>query len=364
MKLNKIGIITINDENNYGNRLQNYAVHSVISSLGYTCETIAHQSVLPQGYKLKLLLKKLGCTIVPVLMQRKRPEILREFNFKNFTKRYIATKYYYNDSLQLSSDIIEKYDYFVVGSDQVWNPTFGNYNKIIDDMFLKFAKPKQKVCFAPSFGIDEIPSEWQSVFKENLSTFNNISVREYSGAKIVKELTGKEAEVLIDPTMMINKDEWLIISKPSKANTSKPYMLQYFLGNQNEIYKEQLEEISTRNNLSIYKLLDLSMPELYVAAPDEFIDLISKAALICTDSFHAVIFSILFCKPFIVFKRNDENVDMSSRIDNLLSMLKLEYRKCGNIENEDIFDKDYSHVPIILLEERNKSLNYLKEILK
>jgi len=358
-KKNRIGIITIYGENNFGNRLQNYAVHRVLTDLGNKCQTIAHQMPLSPKDKLKTLIKTWIFTIFPLVLQKKRPEDFREFKFKKFTKQYIPTKHYYTNALHLSKDIANEYDYFVIGSDQVWNPTFGNYGKIIDDMFLKFAKPNQKICFAPSFGIDEIPSEWKGVIKENLNTLSNISVREESGAKIVKELIGKEAEVLIDPTMMLSKEEWLTIAKPTKVDTLKPYMLQYFLGNQNVKHENELERISNQHNLVIYKLLDLTMPELYDAAPDEFIDLISKSTLICTDSFHAVVFSILFGKPFIVFKRNDNNVDMSSRIDTLFRKFNLKSRYYHEIGDADIFFCDYSQCYLSLVSERKKVIDFL-----
>lgn len=103
-----------------------------------------------------------------------------------------------------------KYDYFITGSDQVWNP---HYNFIGTSDLLAFAKPEQRISYSASFGVDEIPDEKKKEYTENLSQFMALSVREKRGAEIIKELTGKDAQVVLDPTMLLTSDQWSKVEK-------------------------------------------------------------------------------------------------------------------------------------------------------
>ena len=360
----KIGILTITNGENYGNRLQNYAVQYVLESIGCQVETIRNTTNQRRISKIK---DKLN-TISPIynLTGIKRIQLLnrllRAYRFNEFTKKYIhQSKFIINKDVK-PPDIKKYYDYFICGSDQIWNPKF-YFNSEID--FLTFAEPEQRIAYAPSFGIDEIPKEKVEEYKKLINGIRCLSVREKSGAKIIKTLTGREAEVLIDPTLMLTKKEWLRISSKPKINLNEKYMLIYFLGVLNEETKEDIKNISQKNGLKIINLLDVSNKESSFFNPKEFIYLINNAELMCTDSFHGVAFSILMNTNFLVFSRKGATYSMNSRMENILELFNMEdriYEECK--DKERIFNMNFNKVKKILDREREKALEYLKTSLK
>ena len=375
--LKKIGIITINDYSNYGNRLQNYATQEVLRSLGYEVETIVNspykkQKISDMFNKAKKM--QINELIIKVFRKiryklfknsdEKKNKMLDEIRinkFRNFTNENISETPYVISNDNMPSDLGEKYSAFIVGSDQVWNPNF-RMSSFID--FLTFAPKKKRIAYAASFGISTLPEEYVYDYSRWLSEMEHISVREDTGAKIVKKLTGKNVEVLIDPTLMLTKEQWLSISRPAICKPDKSYLLTYFLGGISSESRVWINSIVKNTDLDIVNLADIEDERRYIADPAEFLDYINSCEAFLTDSFHGVAFSILFKKPFIIFERNGDIHSMNSRIDTLLSKFKLEERKYENIKNNnEVFTIDYSHVPRILESERKKALDYLKNSL-
>lgn len=245
--------------------------------------------------------------------------------------------------------------------DQVRNPYFSDGSPIY---FLTFASKEKRIAYSPSFGISEIPSEYLENYKIWLSEMASLSVREEAGAKIIKDLTGRDALVLVDPTLMLTKEKRLSIAEESFYKSKNKYLLTYFLGTQLKEEKKKIKEIARENNLKIVNLADIKDAKTHFVNPTEFLDYVNLASVFMTDSFHGAVFSILFQKPFVVFNRKGSIKSMNSRIDTFLSTFKLNSRKWENIKNVgDIFDVDYTHVAPILDSERNKTLKYLKEAL-
>lgn len=370
----RVGIITIIDYNNYGNRLQNYATQEVLKSLGLSVETIvnypkkinnnnSNYSIFTKLHKYtlsELIIKTMNKTIFKSKMN-KLVSSRREL-FKIFTKlNIIETNYVISDN-NIPNNLANKFDYFIVGSDQVWNPNF-RYASSVD--FLTFAQKNKRIAYAPSFGVSEISNEYKECYKNWLSEMSSLSVREEAGAQIIKELTNREAEVLVDPTLMISKEKWLSISKESISKPKKKYLLTYFLGKISGENQKIINNIAKENSLQVVNLADIRDKKAYIAGPSEFIDYINSSYILCTDSFHGCVFSILLEKPFIVFDRQSKMPSINSRIDTLLTKFKLESRKAENIkDNKQIFEIDYSHISQILEYEREKTINYLKNALK
>ncbi len=203
-----------------------------------------------------------------------------------------------------------------------------------------------------------------SIYKEWLSEFKALSVREKSGADIIFELTGRKAEILLDPTLTLNKESWIEISCNGEILPEKDFIMTYFLGEMDNNLKKYINKIAEENNLEIINFGDVKNKDTYILDPSSFIAHIREAKIIFTDSFHGVAFSIIFNKPFLVFERLSEGPSMYTRIDNILSIFGLQFREFkGNYDIDDILNVDYSAVNDILEHERQRSINYLQKAL-
>jgi hypothetical protein len=372
-KVRKIGIITINDYNNYGNRLQNYATQEVIKSIGFEVETIVNSPYVKKRVieRLKTADKKTYSRLIKIALNKVRKKVYitkveqnfekltkaRNDVFREFTKINITETSFSISPDNVPPELEGKYHRLVVGSDQVWNPFF-RVESPLD--FLTFAPREKRVSYSASFGISELPDEYVENYRKWLSELANISVREEAGAMIVKSLTGREATVLVDPTLMLNKEQWIAVSKRANNKTNNAYLLTYFLGSLPESKVDWIKDVAKSRGLEIVNMADISDEKHYCTGPGEFIDYIDGCSIFCTDSFHGAVFSILFEKPFIVFDRESKTLSMNSRMDTLLSKFQLECRKWENISNtKKYFEIEYSHIPKILKDERNKALNFL-----
>lgn len=370
MKNMKIGILTLNTHNNYGNRLQNYALKKVLLKYADVVDTIWFEKnnclLSKKIWNAKNIIKYIlnWKDIRSYLNKYYISDCIREYNIKTFSDKYIPIKY----DFCIKKSLNEEYDYFIIGSDQVWNPNLWGYSNNEKDFFLNFADSNKRIAYAASFGIEKVPSNKEDLFKNGLNNMKAISVREQEGAKIVKELINKDVPVVIDPTMLLTQDEWHNMAKKPNWYNGEKYILTYFLGksfkykNLNNI----ILKLSKEKGWKVYNLLDRDSFDMYVSTVEEFIYLIEHAELICADSFHATVFSILMKRPFLVVNcNNNEKNDMSSRIYTLLSLFKLNDRfltieNDRNLSVENIFKMDYSKIDEILNRERKKAIAYIK----
>lgn len=359
--MKRAAIITIYPpEPNYGNKLQNYASMSILRELGLVPETIITE---PQPLLSKMKLNIVLNAISGYKLRGKKAQLQwkRRISFAEFSNQYLKPSYVVlNDELSHNS-----YDFYFVGSDQVWNPRwYGSYEKKKELFLLSFANPSQMICMAPSFGVDHLPVQWEGWFREKLARFNNISVREQAGADIIYELTGKKAEVVIDPTMMLDVDDWNKISKsPHKLDTTKPYILTYFLGKKGDLVEKTINDLKFEYCLNIYHLNEIANENLYSIGPSEFIYMISHASIVLTDSFHASVFSFLYERPFLVFPR-DGKTDMMSRIDTLLERFDLRRKYVFSGLSNDVLEHDYSKGKAQLEIERKRARSFLIKSLR
>lgn len=360
--MKKVGIVTMIG-NNFGNRLQNYALQEYLKKIGVEVETIYNNTYerkknIKDILKIpKRILSKIKRMLLDKKIEENRSALFDEFNNKyiKFTKYKILSKEYNFEKLLLDFDL------FIVGSDQVWNP-YAYRNKDLD--FLTFSPKEKNITYAVSFGISKLEKDFEEIYKKGLNNFKNISVREEKAREIVRNITNrKDIEVLVDPTMLLTKEDWIKIARKPKNLSTKKYILNYFLGNLSTKRKKEIERIARDNNCEIINILD-KKDSHYVSGPCEFLYLERNAFLICTDSFHSCIFAILFGTPFIVFDREDDLVNMNSRIETLLKKFQLEDRKfMGRIEENNL-KYNYVQTYDILDNERNKAYNYLSNALK
>lgn len=351
--MKKVGVITLSGHYNYGNKLQNYALCKYIEKLNCKPETIWINSINDGNYitsflrhiKHNLLIKK----------------DTRYKNFKKFNDVNIPmsnTKINFFTNLKKIND---KYNYFITGSDQVWNAEMTNNFSVY---FLEFFDYKKNSSYAASFAINEIKEGLKEKYQKGLSAIKNISVREDRGKEIVEELTKrKDAEVLVDPTMLLTPEEWdKVTKKPAMLQTDK-YILNYFLGELSSERKKEIDRVAKENDCKIINILDKNSP-FYECGPSEFLYLEKNAFLICTDSFHSSVFAILYNRPFIIFDREQRNLtSMNSRLETLLKKFKLKDRKFEGKITEKNLNNNYSEAYRILEEERKKSDRFLKNAL-
>ena len=281
-----------------------------------------------------------------------------------FTNRYIRLSRgcYWYDKAEQSPGKADRCDLYCTGSDQVWNPTMGRRESFD---YLGFADRDQTFSYAASFGIDEIPAEYRQAVADGLRHIKHISVREDAGKGIVEELTGRtDAQVLVDPTMLLSREDWdRVIARP-KWNVPKNYILTYFLGKVSDARKAAIQERAKELDCELIELMDRNSP-FYAVGPDEFVWLIKNAKYICTDSFHGSVFSFLYGRPFAMFARLSQGPDMGSRMKTFMTRFSLTHCAAA----EDVLpayeaQPDYSAGYAALEAERAKSKAFLENVFK
>lgn len=386
--MGKVAVITLSGGENYGNSLQNYAVQETVRELGLDAETIVNTTAfgraLPQAQKVNKLtfkyvrmylrnklnynynIKNSGKGILKTLLfcnknkeQLNAVKNLRKKGFEEFRQKYINWAENNIDINKLwMAEQTEKYDFFVSGSDQVWNPTYPSTSSI---NFLQFAPEYKRVTFSPSFGINEIPDVLRDDYSKWLKEIPHLSVREERGREIIKELCGRDAKVLCDPTMCLSKEKWLSVAQKPEFDTSFPYILTYFLGDRTKEYDRYIEKIAKEHGLKIINLYDVLDLEHYATSPQELIYLINNAKLVCTDSFHGTVFSIIMKTDFVTFPRVESGKSMHSRIDTLLSSFNLRDRNYDALSQEKLFRTDFSASDNLLQQKKDEVISFLQK---
>jgi len=233
------------------------------------------------------------------------------------------------------------FDTIIVGSDQLWLPS----NVVADYYTLSFVPYNvKKIAYATSFGIGHIPKKYKSLYKKFLSRIDHLSARETSGQKIIKEFTGRDVQLVSDPTLLLDADEWDKEATTGRIINGK-YIFCYFMGNNPE-QRSFVKRLAKEKECKVVALLHLdqyiSEDENYVnyapydVTPSDFLNLVKYADYVCTDSFHGTIFSIIYSRTFFTFKRFNKKASLSTntRITSLLIRLRLIERLFDG--NEDV----------------------------
>jgi polysaccharide pyruvyl transferase WcaK-like protein len=233
------------------------------------------------------------------------------------------------------------YDIFVTGSDQVWNP---GAQSSIEPYFLTFAPDSaRKISFAASFGVSEIEPNLRERYKEYLSRYDFISVREQNACDMVKQLVGKDAECVLDPTLLLTKDEWMKVAR-QYDNVPERYVLVYTLFDSPAIFN-LAKRIAQEKGISVLRITKRAyfvnkidgVCNILDAGPAEFVSIISGADYVVTDSFHGTVFSVNFGVPFsVVVSSKKKN---NSRMESLLELVGLNTRMIN--ENMDMENVEY-----------------------
>jgi hypothetical protein len=290
--------------------------------------------------------------------RRERTEAFEQFHQQN-------TKFSSRSYVRLS-DLNEnppEYDVYCVGSDQVWNP-YSNTSLL--PYFLSFVpEGKKKISYAASFGVARVPNAI-SKYYQYLASFSHIGVREQSAVSLVKQLTGRSATAVLDPTLLLSKNEWEAVALYEKV-PSCGYVLIYALGEISYITQVALQ-IAQERHLRVVRICrgafrpdrNKLVTDILNAGPADFLGLMSRAEIILTKSFHGTVFSVVFEKEFYTFICRTQN--NNSRQLDLLRELGL-LNRVTHIKEAFVAQRpiDYVGVKKQLYSALDKSVKFLKQ---
>ena len=378
--MKKTGILTLYYNNmNYGGLLQAFALPFVIQKhLGIPAEQIRYSQqntdtdLCTSKSKTSLSIYQLGINFFSALTSNKRS--IRKKSFLEFMNDIPHSRNIYShETIQQCNS---NYEIFICGGDQIWNGEM--VGEHLDVYTLQFVNQGlKKIAYSPSVAISHMSKQVEDCLGKGLLGIDRISVREKRSLDILKRLSDKKIEVVVDPVLLLNKSEWLEQSRPTKINGK--YILCYLLGD-SITQRKAVEIISKRLKLRIVtfphillnnvRKCDLFFGDIkdYTSGPRQFLDLINNAEFVITDSFHACVFSMIFETPFIVFERNkpSEKGNMNSRIYDFLEEYHLE-NQLVNVEKamnlSRIPEVDYSFAHEHWFHRRNDSIEYLTRAL-
>lgn len=339
-----------NDGYNFGNRLQNYALQVTLQSMGYEVETLNR----PIRDNQRLWWKRKKMVLHYFLPYHRNVKHLKAGNFFFWNRRYIK----WSNKLATDEALLElaqQYDYFIAGSDQIWNPKF-IWGKD-PYMFLQFAKPEQRIAYAPSIGLDEVEKDMIPQYKEWWRSWKAMSCRESSGAMIISNIIGEDVPDLVDPTLLLTQEDWNQLTRHMR--TPKRYIVVYMLGDIIGEYKDYIDRVSTENQCEIVDVMN----DIRHAGcnPSKFVALIQHAERVVADSYHALVFALLFHRPFTFIDRVGWGMNMNSRVETLMRIFDIHINKLEAITEMQI---DWDVFERKLETERQKAIEYLSVALQ
>lgn len=367
MQENKVLLTTVFSAFNYGSSLQALAGKQIIEKSGYECELV----------KLKSLMKGRDVRFGKLMTILFRSLFLKKNNaLKTYVTSYnkvlvegTGNKFFaftdeYLKPVEVSWRILKKManeaEACFSGSDQIWNSSM----LYVDPLYyLRFAPKQKRVALSPSFGRDFIADYNRDKMKKWINDYPYLSVREDSGVKLINELTGRDAQHLLDPTLIINSEEWRnILHIEDKA---KDYILAYFLDEPSNYAKRCLKELKETLDCKVvaipYRFENMDYCNNTVAAgPKEFVELVSNAKVVCTDSFHGTVFALNMHTPFFAFEREYGSANKQS--ERVLSILR-KVEMLDRYQPQNVVDEleclDFEHSEAILNVERKKAYDYV-----
>lgn len=378
----KIGIMTFYAVQNFGAALQAFALQQKIKSLGVHVEFLRFfdkhnenaDKTRESAFSLLLHNKQLRNN----LLHFKRYICIKKYTkpnsigFEQFQEKYLQRSiepYYDYDDLKLAN---ERYEGFITGSDMVWTPIGQN----LLAYFLQFADRNKRFSYAPSMtGCNTFSKKDANNIKHFLEGMDTISCREQEGIDYVKILTGRDATLVVDPTLLLSKDEWKKELNITSQPPLKPYILCYNFGGLPSKIETEVYRLAKEHNWDV-RYIPLNHKESYSElklghngpyGPREFVELFLNASFCVTNTFHGFLFSLISEKPFVVVHREKNNVWKvnETRISNLMDMLSITDRYINLDENlhDDYLKLDYKVINEHIKSKRNESIAYLKSVI-
>ena len=361
----RASIITFQESSNNGALLQAYALQTVLTDLtGEKCDIInyhsAHKAKDYKNHNKKEILVYLN----RLLSKRIRNTMDKKAAVFKDTFLNITGKVYYclDDLKELNSE----YDNFVCGSDQVWNPN----NTGGDEAFLLsfVADDSKLISYAPSIALSKIPDEFKEIYKRNILRFTHLSVREKSGKNIIKDLTNKDAKVVLDPTLLLDSHRWNTILQ--SIETKEPYIFVYCITHRPQLI-EYAKKLRKHTGLPIVMAIH-TVRDVYICrkngfrgmivSPQEFVGAIANAEHVITNSFHATVFSVNYQVNMSIFGNKGRMKDANNRMKDILTQLHLGDRFIDDSSEYNILTDDvqnFDEVIASLHTMRKESMDFL-----
>jgi len=381
----KIGILTQPLHNNYGGLLQNYALQQVLKGMGHEVETIDHgeKSVSYFHKKLSKVKAYLKYFLLPSHYQKprytpssKEIAIIRK-NTNYFINKYISrTKVLHSSNEFVEISKPNKYDAYVVGSDQCWRPRYNS--SFLSEMFLRFAENQtnvKRIAYATSFGTDEweFTPEKTSQCAALAKKFDLITVREESGIVLCRKKLGVDATHVLDPTMLLDKEDYIKLVENEGEPQSLGNLFYYILDPSAE-KKALIEDIAAKNGLKAFTIMPKYQAEnrtkedvkkriedCIFPSVTSWLRAFKDAEMVIVDSFHGAVFSIIYNKPFWVLANKKRG---NARFESLLGMFGLEDRLISPEDRVDWSRKiDWERVNTVREEKKEHCKLLLKSIL-
>lgn len=386
--MKKVAIVSCYFQKNYGSMLQAYATQKFLKDLDIVNETICYDG-LSKAIKQKkyryyckqifnpgIVMGKLGYVNIRLRKMNRFSKLgqslrMRDRAFKSFTSQFNLSQRF--GSFEELTEAASEYSAILLGSDQLWLPS----NLDADYYTLNWVPEHiKKISYATSFGVSELPASYHQVAKRFLERIDYLSIREKTGQNIIENICGKTAEIVCDPTMLFTGDEWMEVQQREPLCKEK-YIFCYFLGDNPE-QRAFVKEMKRKTGckiisclyLNVYTKCDRNFADIapFDMGPSEFLNYIRNAEYVCTDSFHASVFSILYHKKFYAFRRFKENYKLqtNSRLDTLLVSVGLENRIFTG--HEDINDSLAEHIDYTVVDSKVEKMrvhgrNFLMEAL-
>lgn len=364
--MKKAGLLTFHAAHNYGSFLQAYALSRVVNQMdGVDCEIINFRTPRQRDQYTPLTKRKGAKYLLKngyfLLHYSNRKRKFDRFESAIETYLPLSTREYVSDG-ELEKDL-PRYDYYISGSDQIWNTKPNDADMAY---FLPFVQSGSRIAYAPSFG-QKGNIEHQEEIASYLRKYDFLSVRENYGRELIQKLIGKEVPVLPDPTILLDAQDWdsLIGERP----VQEEYLFFYTLFATKEMMKT-VKKLSKLLHLPVVVSNITNQHDMFCpmrkqtdAGPLEFLHLVKHAKAVITSSFHGTVFSILFEKPFLTYRGMEDN-----RISSLLEQTGLTGRSCCLADVSEkacsIYETEYSGVRPVLSAEREKGIRYLKTALE
>lgn len=412
----KIKLVTFAPHPNFGTCLQSYALNKVLKDMGHDVEFIYNgreeaplgisgvlrsiiKKLLPKSYVYKIKKQRERNANEPTLKETppyiielpnsklhfyisKLPlykHLYKLYKCKNLQWKKVYKFAFEDENYKMKrlyirrqyDDVAKSADLFVTGSDQIWNPYCGGFNPM---MFLEFAGDTKRIAYSSSISRPTIPESVKERFKEDLSKFEHIGVREQKSVELLNELLERsDVKLVVDPTYLLSSDEWLEFGNRAKIEFDLPekYIFCYFVGDKRvDFYEKMVEDVKSKTGIKDVITLECYDRPLnygggrlyYDAGPYEWVYLLAHSSYVCMDSFHATVFSLKFHKEFAhAMKSNDTAIgSQNTRMYDILSRYGLLYKNYDG-KTEEWFGKiDYQNVDSIIDSEIKESLAFLE----